>query len=191
MAGEEFAFLGKMSGEVARELEDGDRTWFYKSTNAYADARLKVCVEFVAFRHAERDGAVGKEHFACVGIDASWIGLKTRATRERMGNFHRQHGRYVAFTTCHDAFGVELCQRPATRVVDRGEKVEAQEGESLQLILLNQSFQVMVDAQSSRQSIADSFVWCFLHQWFIYLRFRNGTNGSEQFLHRYVDECDA
>ena len=89
LAGEEFAFLSKMAGEVARQLEDGDRTWFYKSTNAYADARLKVCVKLVAFRHGERDGAVGKEHFTCVGIDASWIGLKTRATREGMGNLHR------------------------------------------------------------------------------------------------------
>ena len=38
LAGEEFAFLSKMAGEVARQLEDGDRSWFYKSTNAYADA---------------------------------------------------------------------------------------------------------------------------------------------------------
>ena len=73
---DEFAFGNEAAREVARDLEDGDGTCFHKPSDACAYARFEVRIEFVALHHIEWDGAMGKEHLACVRIDTCRISLE-------------------------------------------------------------------------------------------------------------------
>ena len=66
-----------------------------------------MCVKGEPLHHVERNGAVGKPYFACVGVDAGWIGLESRLASEGLGDGHANHRGYVAFATGNDAFAVE------------------------------------------------------------------------------------
>lgn len=48
---DERAFRHKMSVEVARHLEQRDRSSLHKTSDTYTDARLEMCVELIAFYH--------------------------------------------------------------------------------------------------------------------------------------------
>ena len=74
---DEFALGNETAREVARDLEDGDGSWFHKPSDACAYARFEVRIEFVALHHIEWDGAVGKEHLARLDIDGRRVGLET------------------------------------------------------------------------------------------------------------------
>ena len=164
---DEFALGNETAREVARDLEDGDGSWFHKPSDACAYARFEVRIEFVVLHHIEWDGAVGKEHLARLRIDMRRISLEARDTRQRAPDYHRQHRRHIALTASHIALGIQTRQRHATRILHRRQQVEAAQREPLQTVCGNDMLQGLVD-----------IVVPFL-------------NGIEQRLHGYVNEFYA
>lgn len=120
-----------MTGQVTRHLEDGDGSLFHIATDTHADARFEVGVKFVKLYQIEGNGAVGKEHLACLRIDAGGIGLKAADTHDRLRYLHGQHRRHIALTTCHDALCIQFGQCQTPRVMNGGQQVETADGEAL------------------------------------------------------------
>ena len=131
LAAYQFTFSNEVAGQIAGNLEDSHGTVLHEATDTYADARLEVCVEFVALYHIKRYCAVGKEHLTFLRIDMGGVGLETGNAADRFGNHHRQQGGDVAFAACYDTFAVEFRQGNAARVVNGSEEVEATNGQSL------------------------------------------------------------
>lgn len=163
---DEFAFSDEAAREVARDLEDGDGSWFHKPSDACAYARFEVRIEFVALHHIKWDGAVGKEHLARLRIDMCRISLEARDTRQRTYDHHRQHRRHIALTASHIALGIQTRQGHAARILHRRQQVEAAQREPLQLMLADDDLQRLVDVALS-------------------------LNGIEEFLHGDVRQFDA
>ncbi len=67
----------EMASQVARNFEDGNRSFLHVSANAYAIARFEMGIQLVAVYHIQRYGAVGKDHLARLGVDGRWVGLET------------------------------------------------------------------------------------------------------------------
>ena len=76
----ELPFFDEVTRQVAGHLEDGDRPLLHVTSDANADARFEVCVQFVTLHHVQWDGAVGKHHAASLRIDARRIGLESADT---------------------------------------------------------------------------------------------------------------
>ena len=163
---DELAFSDEAAREVARDLEDGDGSWFHKPSDACAYARFEVRIEFVALHHIEWDSAVGKEHLARLRIDMCRISLEARDTRQRTYDHHRQHRRHIALTASHIALGIQTRQGHAARILHRRQQVEAAQREPLQLMLADDDLQRLVDVALS-------------------------LNGIEEFLHGDVRQFDA
>ena len=72
------SLCNEVTREVARNLEDSDRTFFHIASNADADARFEVGVQFVTLHHVEWYCAVSKDNLACLRIDAGRVGLEAR-----------------------------------------------------------------------------------------------------------------
>ena len=87
------------------------------TANGYADARFEMGVKLIVLKHVKRDGTVGKQHLACLGIDVRRVGLKSRHASYGIGKHHGEQGRDVALTTGNDAFRIELRQGNAACVV--------------------------------------------------------------------------
>ena len=97
------AFFGKMTAQVSACLEDGNWARLHETAYSHAYSRLKMGVELKAVDHVEWYGAVSKEQFACLRVDAGWIGLETALAGHGLCYLHRQHGGDVALAASHDA----------------------------------------------------------------------------------------
>ena len=86
----QFTLGNEAALEVARDFEDGDRTSRHEAADAYTDTRFEVGVQFIAFNHVERDGAMGKSHGAVLGVDARRIGLETADADQGVDDSHRE-----------------------------------------------------------------------------------------------------
>ena len=101
----EFTLGHETAREVARHLENGDRAFLHKASDACTYARFIMRIQLIAFHHIERYRTMCKEHLTRLWINVGRVGLKTGYPCQRPCNHHRQHGRHIALTACHIAEG--------------------------------------------------------------------------------------
>ena len=72
------SFRHEMAPEVAGDFEDGHGAFRQFAVDAHADPGLEMGVEGPVADHIERHGAMGKQHFPALGVDARRVGLEAR-----------------------------------------------------------------------------------------------------------------
>ena len=104
-----------------------------------------------------------------------------------MAYHHRKQSRHIAFATRRNTFLIEKSKGEATGVADRGEEVEAAEGDGIQIMARDDALESSVDFESSDEIVA----WTGLEPFACIDRLVTFAYFSEQFLHIYLLCFDA
>lgn len=138
--GSQLSFGNIVLREVAVYFQQCDIAFSHLSAYAYAYSRLEVRVEVESVDHVEWHGAVCEGDLCLFVVYSRRVGHKSSLLRQCLRHHHRQHGRYIAFACCNDAFCVESCQSPTSRIVYSVEQVKASQCECSEAVLLYERF---------------------------------------------------
>lgn len=156
LVGSEGDVLGEEAGEVATDLDEGVGALGEFSVDGDTDTGLEVGGEGVGGGHREREGAVGHEDLAALGIDAGGVGLESGTSRETLTENHSDEGGDITFTGGGYAFVVETGEGDTTGVADGGEEVETTEGDGVEVIVRYYFLETLVYALCTFETALDS-----------------------------------